>query len=99
MYPSQFEQAVLGRRPQSPQAPPAHSGKVTRSDETGVWVTTIGQSQLHPSGPCKGARYDVLVDVDGRQELRSTALPIGTLVAWISTEDGPWVLAAEVTRG
>ncbi|WP_369070013.1 hypothetical protein [Kineococcus terrestris] len=92
--PSPFEQAVL-RRPTAPAPAPVQTGRVTRSDSTGVWITTAGQSEAHPSGPCRGGHRPALATVDGTPRLQREQLPVGVTVAFVSTTTGPWILAWE----
>lgn len=59
---------------------------VTRSDETGVWVSTEGGDLAHPIGPCRGFAEDAGVDV-------------GTNVLLVWTDDGPWALVGGSPSG
>ena len=74
------------QRHQAPQSTAAHTGRVVRSDTSGVWVAPLGGDTRHPIGPCRGATRP---DSEGGVE----QLPADTLVLLVLTDHGPWVAA------
>lgn len=65
------------------------TGRVVRSDDTGVWVAPVGGDTRHPLGPCRGATRPVGAGPAWER------LPAGTVVLLVLTDDGPWVAAHE----
>jgi hypothetical protein len=45
---------ALTPRPTAAAPVAAVTGRVTRADASGVWVTPLGHDQAHPLGPCRG---------------------------------------------
>lgn len=66
------------RRPVVSMPGPA-TGRVVRSDESGVWVAPLGSDVARPIGPCRGA----------------VGIAVGTLVLLVQTDQGPWVAGSE----
>lgn len=67
---------------------------VTRSDETGVWVTPVGGDSLSPLGPCTGGLAPSLVPgAGGTYTLGWERLPVGTKCLAANTSEGPFIVS------
>lgn len=85
-------------RPAAIARPPV-TGRVVRSDASGVWATPLDGDTRHPIGPCRGARRPVFEstgagDAAHRHDTLEQ-LPVGVLVLLVFTDDGPWVAGWE----
>lgn len=77
-----FEDMLNGQPPRIVQEPV--TGRVVRSDASGVWVVPLGGDTRHPVGPCRGGwrRNDAGV-------LELVGVGVVVLIVW--TQERPWV--------
>lgn len=89
---------LLDRRPAKTTRNPV-TGRVVRSDSSGVWVVPLGGDNRHPAGPCRGATRRVFTlagagDTAHRHD-QFEKLPTGTVVLLVFTAERPWVASWE----
>lgn len=80
--------------PSKPPVPTLTPSVVSRSDDTGVWVTPVGEDTASPTGPCRGGLVANVVGnpQQGYQRVWDR-LAVGTLCLVASTSEGPFIVA------